>query len=718
MNEQFLFKESLLLILLVLVIISSFNYFIYTLNAQQSSEGLSVLWVKYGRSGKAYATCVIGSILYVVGFSESAGVIEARDINTGDIIDSWIYTYGSKTELYDCIVLGNYLFVTGYDNAPGNWEWLILKFTPDLNMVAKRQYNPSGNNDYATAIATDGKYLYVGGVDSSKASWLDLFTNSQWLLAKIDPTDLSILKTFTYNPSGGSDKIYSVGINPTDGTIWIVGSVDESNIDIFRSGCIGLLDQSLTLIGTKSIGALPNPQIVFDESSYAYVTSPPSGGYGGGLVKVSPDLRIVKTNGDVKADKIAYGEGYLYLAVSAYKNGVYRHVVLRATKDLNVVEELTLSMLINADSIFYPYGKMSVIGSRLFIAGYDYATGDSRWVIYSISAGPLLSKVTLKIINTPGMNLPTGGGTFTVVFYDAKWNYVNSTSVQYLGGEASVNLDVLLPYGEYNVEVYHKPSYAKISDSELWGQYHIVVDKSQVSAELQRFFSIIKQFDYTIQENKMTINVILFYPGLTTPPWDSQQYFISVLLDDDLKPPYISIANSSTKTLKSGETYSYSTQITNTPPGTYYLLTISYWHNPWTNKDVITDTKYQIINIQPLTTTATPSPVPTITVTVTSTITLTVVSPITITRPYTATVTAIQTQTLTTTETIVKPYTTIIPTTTTITTTSTTSTTSIVTTSYEITRTSLSDYTITIGVGATSAVLIIILIALLLRKSK
>jgi TRAP-type C4-dicarboxylate transport system permease small subunit len=79
-NEQFPFKESLLLILLVLVIILSFNYFIYTLNAQQSSKGLSVLWVKYGRSGKAYATCVIGSILYVVGFSESAGVIEARDI--------------------------------------------------------------------------------------------------------------------------------------------------------------------------------------------------------------------------------------------------------------------------------------------------------------------------------------------------------------------------------------------------------------------------------------------------------------------------------------------------------------------------------------------------------------------------------------------------------------------------------------------------------------
>jgi hypothetical protein len=44
-------------------------------------------------------------------------------------------------------------------------------------------------------------------------------------------------------------------------------------------------------------------------------------------------------------------------------------------------------------------------------------------------------------------------------------------------------------------------------------------------------------------------------------------------------------------------TYSYSTQFTNIPPGIYHLLVISYWHNPWTEKDVITDTRYETINI-------------------------------------------------------------------------------------------------------------------------
>jgi hypothetical protein len=51
-----------------------------------------------------------------------------------------------------------------YDNAPGDYEWLILKFTPDLKLVSKKQFNPTNYDDFAHAIATDGKYLYIGGV--------------------------------------------------------------------------------------------------------------------------------------------------------------------------------------------------------------------------------------------------------------------------------------------------------------------------------------------------------------------------------------------------------------------------------------------------------------------------------------------------------------------------------------------------------------------------
>jgi hypothetical protein len=231
-------------------------------------------------------------------------------------------------------------------------------------------------------------------------------------------------------------------------------------------------------------------------------------------------------------------------------------------------------------------------------SGKGSGTLDEPYVITNGSSkSSLLSKVTLTITNIPGKTLPPGGGTFTVIFYDAKWNYVTSYEVDYKGGETSAVLEVSLTYGEYNIELYHKSNNTKIG-REMWGQYHIILDKAQISAQLQRFFSVVKQFDHNIQENNVTINTLLFYQGLTASPWNSQPYFISIILDDDLKVPYLRTVNSTMKNLKSGETYSYSTQFTNIPQGIYHLMIISYWHNPWTGKDVITDMQYKTINIQ------------------------------------------------------------------------------------------------------------------------
>jgi hypothetical protein len=565
------------------------------ISAQQSSSNrLELLWVKYGQEGRAYATCVSGSTVYVIGYSETKGRIEARDMNTGELIYSWERTYGSITILYDCIVMNDYLYVIGGDNAPGNWEWLILKFTLDLKLVSVRQYNPSDKTDVAYTVTTDGRYLYVGGYDSSRASIWDLYTNTQWHLIKMDTRDLSVLKSYTSNPSGGTDNIYSIGINPLDGKIWLVGSVNEQ-IPLSFGGRIEVLDQDFSLIGVKDLGYQATyPQVVFDELGYAYIVSPSTRIIDGGLLKISPDLNIVKTNSDIKAEKILYSNEYLYLARNVYKDGYWRHAVMRVTKDLNVVEELTLSSLVNADSYFSYIGKMAIASNKLFVTGFDYATGKSRWVIYSVGIAPLLSSVTFKIMNIPGTTLPPSGGTFTVIFYDAKWNYVTSNEVRYQGGETSAVLEVSLPYGEYNIEVYHKSSDTKI-DREMWGQYRIVLNREQLSVELQRFFSVVKQFSYSTQGNNIAVNALLFYPGLATPPWDSQPYFISIILDDDLKLPYIKAVNSTMKTLKSGETYSYSTQFTKVSSGIYYLLVISYWHNPWTEKNIITDIQYKVI---------------------------------------------------------------------------------------------------------------------------
>ena len=163
------FFSKRLIAIAILIFIMTMSQTINSINTQQtSSEGLSLLWVRYGAEGVARATCVIGSTVYVVGESRKKGVVEARDINTGDLLYTKEIVYGSDTDLQDCVVLNDYLYVVGNDNASGNFEWLILKFTPDLKLVSKNQFNPSNYNDFAHTTATDGKYLYIGGSAGEK----------------------------------------------------------------------------------------------------------------------------------------------------------------------------------------------------------------------------------------------------------------------------------------------------------------------------------------------------------------------------------------------------------------------------------------------------------------------------------------------------------------------------------------------------------------------
>jgi hypothetical protein len=352
---------------------------INSINTQQtSSEGLSLLWVRTGHDyGRAYATCVIGSTVYVIGES-GEGVVEARDINTGELL--YMYQepfYGSNTRLLDCVVLDGYLYVVGYDNAPGDYEWLILKFTPDLRLVAKTQYNPSENNDFAFAIATDGKYLYIGGY--ARKTWED----SEWLLLKVDPSDLSIVNTYKTNPSTGWDIVQSIGVNPVDNKIWLVGMVNFPALN-GSFGRVEVLSQDLTLITSKDLEHFCI-HMTFDELGYAYIMC------GSEILKMSSNLDIV-TRKDISLGlgKILYSNGHLYLATSKYMGGYERHVVMRLSKDLDVLDELVLSMQINADSYFAPCGKMALVNNKLLVAG----TSDGRiMVIYAISIGSAATDV-------------------------------------------------------------------------------------------------------------------------------------------------------------------------------------------------------------------------------------------------------------------------------------------------------------------------------------
>jgi hypothetical protein len=341
---------------------------------------LKLLWMEYGQEVKIpHATCVIGSTVYII-----EGDIEARDANTGKFLYSW----ESGFDLVDCAVLGNNLYVVGFLSLPEkSVDWVILKFTPDLKLVKENHYSLSDYNDFAYTVTTDGKYLYVGGVDGSHGDFGDY---GEWHVIKVDPNDLSRVLSYTYNPTSYWDIVEFIGVNPFDGRIWVVGTKD-SELHILQ-----ILDQDLSLVTSKYLGfqGTRNPQIAFDESGYAYMIGMEDS-KGKILLKISPNLQIVETK-YINADMILYRYGYFYLATSKYIDGYRKHVLMKATKDLNVIDELILSDQINADCSFYGK-KMAIIANKLFVAGNCESYPEVWWVIYSVSTGEAALESTISV---------------------------------------------------------------------------------------------------------------------------------------------------------------------------------------------------------------------------------------------------------------------------------------------------------------------------------
>jgi transcription termination factor NusB len=409
MNTYFSPRKIIIAMLILTAIILSqiLNLSEHTLNAQQSPQDeLKVLWVKYGGEGDAYATCVIGSLVYVIGkyIGPPRGAIEARNINTGELVNSWENVYGSDTELYDCVVLGGYLYVIGIDNAPGNFEWLILKFTPKLELISEKHYNPSVMDDQALFINSDGRYLYVGGIDLAGGK-----NDAQWHLIKVDPRDLSIIKKYTYNPSTGWDEINSMAINPLDGKIWLVCVVNAYSLSE-RYWRIEVLDQDLSLVASKDIKD-PLRKIVFDDVGYAYITSLNK------IIKVSPDLHtMVNITFYHIPYKEVYSNGYFYFAINPADStfGPFKHVLVRTTKNFDAEVKLTLSPEDNRDYYFTEKGKMVIADNRLFVAGVVADHGRKNWIIYSIALGPIqtyptptYTTTTTTTITTTTVTMPT-----------------------------------------------------------------------------------------------------------------------------------------------------------------------------------------------------------------------------------------------------------------------------------------------------------------------
>jgi len=177
--------------------------------------------------------------------------------------------------------------------------------------------------------------------------------NREWFLLKVNPGDLSIINTYKSNPSDWDD-IISIGVNPVDNEIWLVGIMSGS---FGVGGRVGILSRDLTLITSANFNSVCH-HITFDELGYAYIIC------GSETLKMSSNLDIVtRKNIDILPSygkKILYSNGYLYL-VASKRFGfvgpeVDRHVVMRLSKDLDVVDELVLSMQIEEDSYFTSCG--------------------------------------------------------------------------------------------------------------------------------------------------------------------------------------------------------------------------------------------------------------------------------------------------------------------------------------------------------------------------
>jgi hypothetical protein len=134
------------------------------------------------------ALAIASTSLYVAGQSSGGGQIEKRDISTG-ALDPAFGTNGviATSNAYNSIVLdGTSLFA-------GSATLLEKRTTGDGALDTSFGTNGildtnSGTNLNAAALATDGSYLYVGGID--------YFGTWEWRIEKRDLNDGAFVSAF------------------------------------------------------------------------------------------------------------------------------------------------------------------------------------------------------------------------------------------------------------------------------------------------------------------------------------------------------------------------------------------------------------------------------------------------------------------------------------------------------------------------------------------
>ncbi len=237
-----------------------------------------------------YSTAVDGEFVYIGGLQYVGQApdlingdyqwrIEKRNISDGTLV--WAQTEnngGYYDYVKDIFVSGSSLYLVGIGSGASNndTKWVIEKRNiSDGGLAWTRTYNPSTGNDVPMSGATDGSWIYVGGLDNSMSN------NPAWRLEKISSVDGSLSTAVTVDISTGVTSYESItGVAVSGGYVYIGGYGGSASNSFGRIQKRNSSNLALT-IGTWTVDSDPTTgndgiQDLIIDGSFLYV-----GGYSG-----------------------------------------------------------------------------------------------------------------------------------------------------------------------------------------------------------------------------------------------------------------------------------------------------------------------------------------------------------------------------------------------------------------------------------------------------
>jgi len=323
-----------------------------------------IKWVQYVKPSKMHdngrSVCILGDYVAVVGSAGGDEFLALLDRETGEVARTWKGNIGVLT---NCLSFGNRLYVTS--------EEFVYIFDETLNITDKAvgRY---------TSVTSNGRQIYLGTVYREDVGG----DSEEKLIFRIEKRDSELnlvgYKHF-YFKSWIYSYVYDLAINPATGDVWAVGSV--WNNEHKKRSLLIIFDASLKVKraidypeGDTNIGVIKG--VCFDEVGYAY-------GVGeDGIAKFDKSGGVVAVSKKLSGWKIACIGDKVYVFNDPMIEGYKRHTLYVLDRELNLLDEIALSK-VKAYSYFI-LGRPAFDGRSLYVAGYDYALGMSRIVVYAI----------------------------------------------------------------------------------------------------------------------------------------------------------------------------------------------------------------------------------------------------------------------------------------------------------------------------------------------